>query len=57
MLTEELLLAWWRLSRLPGIGNIALNDLRQRLPDVAALSDASADTLISEICSKKPKKT
>ena len=46
MLTEELLLAWWRLSRLPGIGNIALNDLRQRLPDVAALSDASADTLI-----------
>jgi DNA processing protein len=54
MLTDELLLAWWRLRRLSGIGNIALNDIRQNLASAhhladqapKQLTDASLDDLI-----------
>ena len=33
MLRDELLLAWWRLTQLPGIGPVAINELRTRLGD------------------------
>lgn len=46
MLTDELLLAWWRLRRIKGVGNIALNDLRQNLSSPAELIDLSYDDLV-----------
>ena len=45
MLTDELLLAWWRLRHLRGIGTVAANDLRQRLPSVSALSSLTRQEL------------
>jgi len=46
MLTDELLLAWWRLARLPGIGNISLNELRSRLGDSTELLTATSASLL-----------
>ena len=37
MLRDELLLAWWRLSKLPGLGNVTLNEIRQQLTKPAEL--------------------
>ena len=31
MLRDELLLAWWRLAKLPGVGSVTLGDIRQNL--------------------------
>ena len=31
MLRDELLLAWWRLAKLPGVGSVSLGDIRQNL--------------------------
>ena len=45
MLRDELLLAWWRLAQLPGIGNVALNDIRQQLGDPARLLSISPQEL------------
>lgn len=46
MLTDELLLAWWRLRRLSGIGNITLNDIRQNLASPAGLIDLTYNDLL-----------
>lgn len=46
MLTDELLLAWWRLRRLSGIGNVSLNDIRQNLTSPAELIDLTCNDLI-----------
>ena len=45
MLTDELLLAWWRLRRLSGIGNIALNDIRQNLASAHHFADQAPKQL------------
>jgi DNA processing protein len=47
MLKDEMLFAWWTLSSIPGIGSIALNKLREQLPTCSALSDCTAEDLIS----------
>lgn len=46
MLTDEQLLAWWRLRRLPGIGNIAVNRIRLQLDDPAQLFCSTVEQLI-----------
>lgn len=43
---ESLLLAWWRLKRLRGVGNMTLNQLRQQLSSPADLVSCTADRLI-----------
>ncbi len=45
MLRDELLLAWWRLSKLPGLGNVTLNDIRQQLTKPADLLTVSGEQL------------
>ena len=45
MLRDELLLAWWRLSRLPGVGNVTLNEIRSRLEQPASLLSSTAEQL------------
>ena len=47
MLKDEVLFAWWTLSSTPGIGSIALNKIRERLPTCSALIECSAQDLIS----------
>jgi len=47
MLKDEMLFAWWTLSSIPGIGSIALNKIRERLPTCSALCECSAEKLIS----------
>jgi DNA processing protein len=47
MLKDELLLAWWILLSTRGIGSIALNKIRGQLPSCSALSECSAQDLIS----------
>ena len=37
MLKEELLLAWWRLRRLPGVGTVTVNEIRSGLSSPADL--------------------
>lgn len=44
---EELLFAWWRLKRLPGVGNITFNQLRQQLSSPSELLQLGADQLVS----------
>lgn len=41
MLKDELLLAWWRLAQLPGVGPSTLYDLRQNLGGLSYLLHAS----------------
>jgi DNA processing protein len=47
MLKDELLLAWWLLLSTRGIGDIALNKIREQLPSCSALAECSAQDLIS----------
>ncbi|MDK2778225.1 MAG: DNA-processing protein DprA [Pseudomonadota bacterium] len=47
MLRDELLRAWWRLSRLPGVGNVTLNEIRSQLDHPAALLSCTAEQLIA----------
>jgi DNA processing protein len=47
MLKDELLFAWWLLLSTQGIGSIALNKIRERLPSCRALAECSAQDLIS----------
>ena len=47
MLKDEMLFAWWTLSSIPGIGSIALNKIREQLPNCSALVECSAQDLIS----------
>jgi DNA processing protein len=47
MLKDELLLAWWLLLSIQGIGSIALNKIREQLPSCSALAKCSAQDLIS----------
>ena len=47
MLKDEVLFAWWTLSSTQGIGSIALNKIRERLPTCSALIECSAQDLIS----------
>ena len=47
MLKDEVLFAWWTLSSIPGIGSIALNKIREQLPNCSALAECSAQDLIS----------
>lgn len=47
MLRDEQLLAWWRLSKLPGVGNMALNNIRSQLADPRELVRTSPDQLIA----------
>ena len=47
MLKDEVLFAWWTLSSTQGIGSIALNKIREQLPSCSALTDCSAQDLIS----------
>lgn len=44
---EELLFAWWRLKRLPGVGNMTLNQLREQLSSPDELLHCRADTLMT----------
>ncbi|GGY49734.1 DNA processing protein DprA [Bacterioplanes sanyensis] len=46
MLTDEQLLAWWRLRRLPRLGNTSLNELRQQLSDPRDLAQLSGEDLV-----------
>lgn len=45
MLRDEQLLAWWRLSQLPGVGNVTLNEIRSHLADPRDLHRTSAAEL------------
>ena len=47
MLRDELLLAWWRLAQLPGVGTTTLNELRTRLGDPAELLRTSPEQLVA----------
>lgn len=47
MLKDEVLFAWWTLSSIPGIGSIALNKIREQLPNCSALVEYSAQDIIS----------
>jgi DNA processing protein len=47
MLKDEVLLAWWSLSSIQGIGSIALNKIREQLPSCSALAECSAQDLIA----------
>jgi len=47
MFKDEMLFAWWTLSSTPGIGSIALNKIREQLPNCASLVEHSAQDLIS----------
>lgn len=47
MLKEEHLLAWWKLLKLSGIGNVTANAIRSQLPDSFALSSLKAADLIA----------
>jgi DNA processing protein len=46
MLKDEVLFAWWTLSSIPGIGSIALNKIREQLPNCQQLVECSAQDLI-----------
>ena len=46
MLKDEVLFAWWSLSSTQGIGNIALNKIREQLPTFSHLVESSAQDLI-----------
>ena len=39
------LLAWWRLRNITGVGNVALNDIRNQLADAKALTECSSADL------------
>ncbi|ASP37992.1 DNA-protecting protein DprA [Bacterioplanes sanyensis] len=45
MLTDEQIGAWWRLSRLPRVGNLTLNAIRQSLPHSTDLLQLTSDEL------------
>ena len=47
MLTDEQLLAWWRLGNVAGLGNIARNHIRSHLPSTQALVQCTAQDLIA----------
>ncbi len=47
MLRDELLLAWWRLAQLPGVGTVTLNELRTRLGDPRELLKTSPEQLVA----------
>ena len=47
MLTEELLLAWWRLRRLSGVGTVTVNEIRAGLSSPAELLSLSESDLIA----------
>jgi hypothetical protein len=47
MLKDEMLFAWWVLSSTPSIGSIALNKIREQLPNCSALTECSAQDLIN----------
>ena len=46
MLKDEMLFAWWSLSSIQGIGSIALNKIREQLPNSSSLTECSAQDLI-----------
>lgn len=47
MITDDQLLAWWRLTQLPRVGNVNLNIIRNRLADPLDLHKCSSDDLIA----------
>lgn len=47
MLTEELLLAWWRLRRLPGVGTVTVNEIRAGLSSPADLLSLTESSLVA----------
>lgn len=47
MLKGEVLFAWWSLSSVQGIGSVALNKIREQLPDCQSLVECSAQDLIA----------
>ena len=47
MLKDEVLFAWWTLSSIPGIGSIALNKIREQLPNSSDLINHCAEDLIA----------
>lgn len=47
MITDDQLLAWWRLAQLPKVGNVSLNAIRNRLADPRDLQKCSSADLIS----------
>lgn len=47
MITDDQLLAWWRLAQLPRVGNISLNGVRDRLADSRDLQNCSSNDLIA----------
>lgn len=47
MLKDEVLFAWWTLSSTQGIGSIALNKIREQLPNCSSLVECSAQDLIT----------
>lgn len=47
MLKDELLLAWWRLLRLPGVGTVSANAIRQRLQSPSDLASLRYEELVS----------
>lgn len=46
MLKEELLLAWWRLRRLPGVGTVTVNEIRSGLSAPSDLLSLNEQDLI-----------
>ena len=52
MLKDELLLAWWRLRRLRGIGTVAANEIRSQLLNPEDLIHSTTDDLIRLGCSE-----
>lgn len=46
MLKDEVLFAWWSLSSIQGVGGIALNKIKERLPSCQELLKCSAQDLI-----------
>lgn len=47
MLRDELLLAWWRLARLPGCGNVTLNEIRAQLTHPGDLLRTTPEQLVA----------
>ncbi|MFY9179405.1 MAG: DNA-processing protein DprA [Venatoribacter sp.] len=45
-LKDEQLLAWWRFSKLPGVGNVSLNTLRSKLEQPTDLASLSTSELV-----------
>ena len=47
MLREELVKAWWKLTKLPGVGSVTIGDIRQQLSHPNDLLSCSPQQLVS----------